>query len=246
MENNLFKILEEIGLKDHEVSVYLAALELGESTVLPIADKAGVKRTYCYDILADLQAKHLVSFQEKNGRRRYMAEDPKNLELLLKERLHNFSQVLPDLRAIYNKPISKPKMRYFEGKEGIISVYDALIKAKPKSFDAISSPNHIGAYLGGYFLDHIGKVVANKIKAREIIHESGKDAEYLKLYKAPDQQYRELPATSAIGTDTILYNDRLVMISYTNDFHAVMIESSAIVETQKALFEILWNSSKSA
>jgi regulator of extracellular matrix RemA (YlzA/DUF370 family) len=42
----------------------------------------------------------------------------------------------------------------------------------------------------------------------------------------------------------MIYDQKLAMISYGRETHAVVIESSEIVETQKALFEVLWESSK--
>lgn len=236
---NIKQTLESVGLNEREVKVYLAALELGESTVLPISRKAGIKRTYCYDILSDLQEKNLVTFFEKNNRRRYVAEDPKKLEALLKNRLKDFEAVLPELRSIYNKAPQKPKVKYFEGKEGIISLYEEAQKAD--ELIAIGSISSIYQYLGDFFDQHIENIVKKKVRVRELIVHEETSPEYIKHYKKPFQEARFLPKGLNISTDMMLFANKLAMISYEGDLHAVVIESSSIINTQKTLFEIIWS-----
>lgn len=240
--NEVEKILIEAGLNDREVKVYLATLELGQSTVLPISKQAGVKRTYCYDILADLQKRGLVSYFEQNNRRRYVAEDPKKLEHMLKERLDNISLVLPELRSIYNKSGEKPKVRYFEGKEGVLSIYREL--ATQKSFDAIASPQYIYRHLGKDFEALSKKIGASNTTIRELITGEGVGAEYIMDYKKPLQEARVLPDYVKISTDLLMYADKLAIISYAEHIHAVVIESKDIINTQKALFEVIWQQAK--
>jgi len=239
-------ILLTVGLQEHEARVYLAALELNESTVLPIAKKAGVKRTYCYDILADLMKKGLITYFEKNNRRRYVAENPEKIADNLKNRLNDFKEALPELRSIYNTPTGKPKVRYYEGREGVISLYEEVIKSKTKSLDAIASPTDIYGEIGDYFTSYIKKSLAHKIKTRELITKNGLGIPYLSEYKKPLQEARVLPETVKISTDMMIYDNKLAMISYGTEIHAVVIESSEIVQTQKALFELLWQISKNS
>lgn len=235
--------LKSIGLNYREIQVYLATLELGGSTVTPISHKSGFKRTYCYDILEELKKQGLVNYVEKNGRRNYFAEDPKKIEDRLSDNLSNFQTLLPELRSIYNNKAEKPRIRYYEGKEGIISVYLELLKVA--SFDAIASPGDITKNLGEFFSDYAKKQMARKVKIREIITEEGTLAEYIRQYKKPLQEARLLPREVALTTDMLIYENKLAMISYVGDLHAVVIESSSIVDTQKALFEIIWESAQS-
>lgn len=230
--------LKSIGLNYREIQVYLATLELGSSTVTPISKKSGFKRTYCYDILEDLKKQSLVNYVEKNGRRHYFAEDPKKIEDRLSDNLTGFQALLPELRSIYNNPAEKPKIRYYEGKEGIVSIYQELLKVS--SFDAIASPMHVVSGLGYFFAEYTKKQLARKVKVREIITEDGLKADYINHYQKPLQEARLLPHGTTLSTDMIIYENKLAMISYTNNLHAVVIESSSIVETQKILFEIIW------
>ena len=47
--------LEKTGLTENEAKVYLAALELGETTVIRLAKKAGIKRPTTYLVVDSLK-----------------------------------------------------------------------------------------------------------------------------------------------------------------------------------------------
>lgn len=82
------KELQEIGLDKKEAAIYLAGLELGETTVQRIAQKARVNRTTAYRILEILREKGLISSYKKKGGTVIYAENPKKLYEKSKEKLN--------------------------------------------------------------------------------------------------------------------------------------------------------------
>ncbi|MEK7106984.1 MAG: helix-turn-helix domain-containing protein, partial [Patescibacteria group bacterium] len=60
--------LSQLGLSGQESAVYLAALELGFSSISDIAKKAGIKRPTTYYIVDELIKKNLVSRAPKGKR----------------------------------------------------------------------------------------------------------------------------------------------------------------------------------
>lgn len=235
---NLDKILQNIGLPEREIKIYLALLELGDSTVLPIAKLSGIKRTYCYDILDVLVAKSLVTYYEKNGRRRYVAEDPSAIEGQLRQRVAQFGQILPELRSIYAHSAHKPRVRFYEGKEGLAAIYDQLVDAK--EYSAIGSADLLVAALGDHLVDLGKKIVKKGIRARELLATKNKEVAFVAGYKAPKQEVRFLPDGLELATDMVMFDNKLVLVSYVPDVHAIVIEGSSIVETQQKLFDLLW------
>lgn len=244
MTNELTPLLIRLGLEERESKIYLALLELGESTVLPIARLSGIQRTYCYDILASLQEQGLVSHLEKNGRRRYVAEPPETLERLIKSRLTDLQEALPELKSLHNRAPGKPRVRYYEGRDGLITIYEELLQTD--SLDAIASPRHIEATLGDYFTRYATAQLARSIPIRELYASDGAGADYLGLFKPPIHEARALPTGIRLQTDLVLYDNKLALISYGEQLHAVVIEDSAIVSTHRMMFEILWNTTKTS
>jgi HTH-type transcriptional regulator, sugar sensing transcriptional regulator len=238
--DQLISVLSQLGLDEKQAKIYLAVLELGGSTVLPISKKSKVKRTYCYDILSSLVEKGLVSFIIKNNRRRYFAEDPKKIGDDLKNKLHSFETVLPELESLHNINPNKPRVRFYEGLAGIMSVYELALGTD--HLDAISSPTVIDKYLGeSYLKSYSQRLMKPKFTIRELI--TDKPGYYHQFYVKPQHQYRFLPQGLRLKTDMFILDNKLALISYGENLHAVVIEDSSIVDTHKALFEIIWQNS---
>ena len=80
------QILRDIGLSMNESKVFLALVELGQSTVGNISKKCKVHRTNVYDSLEKLKEKELVMCTEKEGAKYFDAKSPKELINLLKKK----------------------------------------------------------------------------------------------------------------------------------------------------------------
>src|SRR3989344_3663074 len=122
--------LKEFGLTDNEVKVYLACLKLGTALVQGIAKKANTYRTYTYEILKSLIEKGLVSYVIKNGKQYFEVAEPEKLLNILKEKETKINKILPDLKNIYKTSIEKPKVELYEGKEGLKTILDDIIRTK--------------------------------------------------------------------------------------------------------------------
>ncbi|MBU2037203.1 helix-turn-helix domain-containing protein [Patescibacteria group bacterium] len=106
--------LRKLGLKEKEVAVYLAALELGFDSVQNIAKKAGLSRPTVYEIIKALTAKGLMREIRRQGavqgeRSYFSAQSPDALLGLLRvqkreveEREREFVRIISALRAKYN------------------------------------------------------------------------------------------------------------------------------------------------
>ncbi len=127
--------LRKLGLKEKEVNVYLAALELGFSSVQNIAKKAGISRPTAYEIIKELIGKGLMKEIRRQGttqgeRTFFAAESPDNLLGLLRvqkreieEKEREFVRIISALRAKYNIA-GQSEIREFEGKNEIKVLLD--------------------------------------------------------------------------------------------------------------------------
>ncbi len=237
------KILEDVGLDENEAKIYLAVLALGEATVLPISKKSGIGRTYCYDILDSLVEKGLVTYVEKRGRRRYSATEPKMIKKLLHEKLTQLDSILPDLEGLYQKAPIRPKVRFFEGREGVEIIHQEILK-EAKEVWFVGSIEDWAKKFPNY-VDYVKAQVKVGIKIRDLVRPgSGEAQKYAHLYKKPLQELRYLPETAKFATDNMVWNNKFVMISYGADLYAVSVESAEIAQTMRVIYEILWKQAK--
>jgi sugar-specific transcriptional regulator TrmB len=116
MEREYLLELRKLGLSNAESRVYLTLIEMGSGLVSAISRKAGVPRTNCYYTLKTLADKGLVSITNQGHRRVYLAETPRKLVVVERQRLAVAESLVPSLVAL-ERTVSghAPRMRYFEG-----------------------------------------------------------------------------------------------------------------------------------
>jgi len=227
------------GMPEREAKVYLALLELGEASVLRVAQTSGIERTYCYDILESLIKNGMATRMEIAGKQRYVGESPDTLAYIFEQRASKFKKSLPELRSRYNSGGQKPVVRFYEGKESLEKIYNELENCV--RYDAITSPAALYKMQGTWVNEVAARLVKKGIKVRELVSAEMGMPEFGRIFRAPLQEVRVLPSNVLLSTDTLIYENKVVSISYAPVYHAVVTEGSGIVTTQKALFEYMWN-----
>lgn len=239
--------LKEFGLTDNEAKVYLAGLEIGSSTVQDLAKKSGVKRTTVYTTIEGLKQKGLISQTKKDKKTFFVAESPERLVQLSESRYRQLKKTLPELKSIYNTEGSKPKLRFFEGKEGYLSVYENILKEKPKEFLGLASYDHFFQHLDPVYEDKwTEKRIALGISLRWLDFETEHVMEHATEGKESLREARLLPKEFPFKSTMFIYNDKVAIVSgEQKEFMAVVIEHPEFYHTFKQIFEMLWAVSKS-
>lgn len=130
---NLKKQLSEYGFSEKEANVYLAMLELGPSSAQDIAKKAGVNRATTYVMIESLKRRGLMSSVERGKKIYFAAESPQHLLVLMREeerlveqKRRGFEALMPQFMALFNAIEDKPRVRFFEGDEGVEAGREAI------------------------------------------------------------------------------------------------------------------------
>ncbi|TSC53281.1 MAG: transcriptional regulator TrmB [Parcubacteria group bacterium LiPW_39] len=133
--------LRKLGLKPKEVSVYLAALELGWSPVQKIAQKAEISRPTAYEVIRGLKHQGLMREIKRRGvikgeKTYFAAESPDKLLGLLRvqkreveEKEREFIRIISALRAKYYLA-GQAEIRTFEGKEELKVLLDDFSQSR--------------------------------------------------------------------------------------------------------------------
>jgi sugar-specific transcriptional regulator TrmB len=233
--------LAQLGLSGKRADIYLAALELGSATVLEIAKKAALKRTTCYDVLLDLQTKGYVFETIKGKKRLFLAEDPEKIQKMLRHKESLFSEILPQLKSIYNIKGVKPKIRFYEGKNGLREVYaDTLLYS-----DEILcfASEHVVNVLGmDWAEDYLKMRVKKGIHVRNIAPDTG----LTKRFVAQDQaQFRSSKLVSSqkypFSIEINIYGHQKIALMSSKEETGIIIEGQEIHNTLKLIFELLWD-----
>lgn len=251
----MLSILLKLGLSEKEAKVYLAALELSEDSVQNIGKKAGVNRATTYVILEKLIDLGLISTYEKDKKTIFIAEDPKELENLLKEeklelekREKNLHENLNQLMAVYNRKKGKPIVRFFEGADGLEALDRYGLKDYSKEKEMLSMmPFDL---IEEIFPQRRNKSLTERIKTglkSRVIYtrkdgpltdkenkNSLREARFVPRNKLP------IDATIAIYPN---WGIKLYYFSHINP-HGVLIQSKELAQNFKQLFELAWVGAK--
>lgn len=245
--------LREIGLHENQIKVYLALLQMGEGNIHDISVNAAIKRTTAYSILDVLKTKGLVTYLEKAGHRTYYAENPKKVLFYFKDReqelkteAKKFEAVIPELSSIYNVQATKPKIRFYEGVEGLKQVFEETLTLKPnEEILAIATAAIIHEVLGDEWVaNYLEARTKGKIKQKAIVEDSPLGREHQKNDKKENRITRLVPKEKFPFKNEINIFGSKVMIASFKDQMGVIIESADVAQTWKAVFSLAWEAAE--
>lgn len=243
---NLEEKIKKLGLSDKEAKVYLALIELGQASPSEVASYSGVNRATTYVILEELRKKGLATSLEKNKKIHFIAESPERLKNLFeteKEKLEeNFSDlknVLPDLEKLYESRGERPKVRFFEGKEGIAAIREDVLKVKTNYFYQIVPIDESYRFFPPKPNDHREKMAKKLSKIlRKTIYTTKKGRIFPE--KSGKLDFNKFLSGEKFSTEVVIYGKKVALVAHKNKPIGIIIEDEVISHTVKVIFEIIW------
>ena len=235
-----------MGLSHNEALVYLAALSLGPTTVLKIAEASDLERTNIYRVVKLLLKNGLMSVDVKGLKKMYVAENPSQLETVLELKKKDFNEVLPGLKEQYKKTgeSGASEIKYYRGIKAIKLVYEGLFaKIGPKDFyNVISDLERWYKLDVDYFESFIQRRVKKGIQIQFLAQDNAR-AHYNKKYEKNFlQQVKILPKRTLLETDTIITPQQVVIIQFSEPVTTFVIENKGLIRAHKQYFDIMWKS----
>lgn len=124
----LEKYLQDIGLNEKEATLYLALVQVDNSSVIDLSKKTKINRSTVYVVLEGLAKKGLVSETTVGKKTHYQAEPPERLETFVERQKVNLDEqskrlkdIIPQIKTVQRETGERPVVKYFEGREGIIA-----------------------------------------------------------------------------------------------------------------------------
>lgn len=239
--------LQKLGLNEKEVKVYLASLELGYASAQDIAKKAGINRATTYFVIEALIRRGVMTQIEKGKKTYFAAEDPRGLNAMIERKIKEaedtrgvFKEILPQLESIYNLSIEKPKIRYYEGMEGLQAMRTEFLQVAQKEILGFISLDQVFKHFPEQQEEYGNKRIEKGIKSRVIYtHKAGPvvGATNEKILR----EARYIPEEKFFFTSDIsIYGDRIAMASLKEKVGGVIIESKELADMMRAIFELAW------
>jgi len=243
--------LKEVGLTNGEIKVYLALLEIGNSTTGPIIDKCGIARSIIYQILDKLVQKGLVSYILTDKTKYYQTTNPKKLLEYVDEKKKRIEENKREIEKLLPQLLSKPKnvksqeAQIYKGFNGIQiaheNTYTKLKKGEEYFYLGIS-PEQEEKYHLYWNRDHkrrerLGikcKLLFNRKTTLNILKNRNS-------FKGCDARY--MPTDIRTPAWFLGYKD-VVVIGLQGAEIAIEIINQKIADSFKAYFDEFWKKSK--
>ncbi len=249
LQSETEKVLLDVGFSEKEIAIYIALLSLGKGIVTKISRTASISRTTTYDILDSLVQKGLVNISGKEPKQEYIAEPPEKLEKFIREEiekknsnLNRIKDIIPELRSI-SKEGERPKIKFYEGLDGLIEVYDDTLTAK-EPIVAYACYEDMEPLIPKYFETYYKRRVKNKIFARGIVPETPMAIEHKKRDVEEMRELTLIPNDKYNFTPDIEIYDNKVTIASWKEKLGIIIESHEIADAMKKIFELAWIGAK--
>src|SRR3989344_1870649 len=213
------EILQQIGLTEGEIKVYLSLLELGSTSTGKIIKKSHVSGSKVYEVLDRLSSKGLVTSVVKNGVKYFEATTPEKILSYLRQKKEDIQKQEQRVQDIINS--------LQKGEEWL----SMGLTEQPASWER-------------YFTKR--QIIRTK---KGIIHRQLLNEKYQILYKKRKKlaltYFRFLPQNLEMPTSTEIYkNKTLIFILNSEDPMAILIESKAVADSFRKYFEMLWKQAK--
>src|SRR3989344_6145411 len=233
MPFSMHEKLIRVGLTKTEAKIYVMLLDITKAQAGVLSRKTGIHRRSMYDALDRLIEKGLVSYIVENGKRYYIAADPKRVQELIDEQREDVYQVLPLLQAKFREHKDKQETMFYRGKEGIKTIFEDQL-ATGKGIDVIGASEQAEEILPYYFFHYKKRRVQKKLLIRAIYGGKSKSS----LPSLVEARY--LPSSFSTLVSTYIYGPKVAIVIWlVHDPVAIVIQQPDVSATFKNYFTVL-------
>lgn len=236
---SMLRELQELGLNPKEAKVYIACFEVGEGSAQRIAGKCGMAKSTVADILKTLNKKGLISVAVRKSRRMFSASDLSVFEEKMKRQKEAFDKIHPELYALFNSKRQKPKIKFFESKEGMGAIINEVLD-EAKEMIGFGSNDVVFRKMTEYFPDFPKRRAKKGIPIKLILQDTAFARERKKNGKYELREVRIAKTGIPYQSLVWVWNNKIAMIGLGDDINILLIENSEFASMMKAFFQLLW------
>lgn len=247
------KYLQNLGFTSNEAVIYISLLKVDGATALDLSKKTNINRSTVYVTIESLAQKGLVSETTVGKKTQFTAESPERIKtyierrkLELEEMEKRMEDVIPQMKSIMRDSGERPVVKYFEGRDGIISaIEDFLVDPHDGKVDGETYLIYPKDLLEDIFTD------AERKKYREM--RIGKNIKSKVLYtseksdKPSDNTGERIKIDGGkypITCDISVYKDRVRINILGKKLSGIFIKSQDLADTLRSIFNLAYDKLK--
>ncbi|MFT7615346.1 MAG: sugar-specific transcriptional regulator TrmB [Candidatus Woesearchaeota archaeon] len=236
------EILEDIGLSNAEIKIYLALLELGTSTAGPILEKSGLQNSVVHMTLNKLIDRGFVTFVKEGKRNHYQAANPRHIVNFINEKKERFEELLPELIIKQKQAKEKPEIVTYRGIKGIRELLMELLDAGGKQHNTFGSTKESLMLGEAWWVNYHKQRAELGITANLLFNES------LTFWNAEKKYPHAIIRYTKTGfeplTETIIRNGKIGIIIWSQKPLGILINQPNAAKSYNQFFEMMWDAAK--
>lgn len=248
MEKLIRDTLILLNLTDKEIRFFETAFQLGDTTINEVAMKSRLERSTAYLIAQDLIKKGFLEEDYKTYRKKIIPITPQKLlqKLATKQRSMRRQEMeleekLPELNAFYKTSEVQPHVKVYEGKQALFSLWQDVLQTQHEILLWTNQKTESLFFSRVFHEKFIEERIKKAIPIRALVvnNELGKklqDTDTASLRKS-----KLLPLKTSFHAETYIYDSKVAILDYKKDILGIIIESTSIASTQRAIFQMVWS-----
>lgn len=250
----LENVLQQLGLNENEIKIYLALLPIGTVPASVLGTRVGIPRSTAKYTCQQLTKKGLFTAVNKNNTFLYMVKDPQNLHNLLESERQliqkkddELGRVMGDLKNLFYSKAVLPKVQFFEGAEAITKMLEDVLKEQQPLYGAINLSSDLHPVIASYFQKvYIPERKRLRFPSWMLFNDNDKTRAYAQDDFAMNRISLLVPEKDfSFDICFHIYGDKIAFYSYKSiDLVGVIIQDTYIRKMQFSLFKMAWNFAK--
>ena len=249
MDKIIRNSLTLLNLSPKEIAFFEACFSLGSTTITQAAKKARLERSTAYLIATELIEQKLIVEDFSNYRKIIRTITPKQLlvKISARQRILQRQEIilqdhLAELEALHKITETKPTIQYFQGISGLHAIWRDILSTKNEILLWTNQEKESRFFTGEFHNQFIKERITKGIPIRALVVNNKPGKAVQEKDEKSLRNSKLLPLQTSFNAETYLYENKIATLDYKKDIFGIIIESEAIASTQRAIFEMAWNS----
>lgn len=241
-----------------ESAVYMALLQLGQSSVTEITEHAGITRTLGYHTLDRLETKGLIDQIGTEGKKMFRVKHPRALEQYIAKKEATWQKkhakvqsLLPELTQLYVAD-DAPAVRFKEGVSGIKELFEEKLQQDQEVLSVLDVESWQTDEFWDWAQEYHTRRTRKHINERILLLDTPAGRTWVDNYfRIPRHTtYRWISTETAKkllqfeGVVDIYGDNVMISLLKTRKKMGIIIEGGILANILRAMFELAWESAE--
>lgn len=238
-------VLQDAGLTQNEIKVYLALLRIGKSQTGKIITESKISSGKIYDTLSKLAEKGLVEQIIENNIKQFFASHPNSLLLYMQEReelaakkTQCIREIVPELELLHMQNTNEGSVFLIKGLRGIKPIIYSVLENSRSEIKIMGVRSSKETRFNTFWQHWHNERVALRRKAKLLFSDKG--SKYWKFFD--ELKFTSVRVIEKMSPSAIMIIDKhsFIFTYENNEMSCIHSTSDSVARSFESFFDSLW------